>query len=119
MEGHIELLRSSCREKEIARRAFEPVKHNLDDFVKLLECRIDGTRKHPPDGRVFDESEMEIDLNEEVISRIIRHGDGVTLEYDELEEKGDIEALVNSPNDRQASDLAYMELLLHLVTNVP
>lgn len=45
--------------------------------MALLSCSnvaSTGAREHPPDGRVFDESGMEIDPNEEVIARIVRHG---------------------------------------------
>lgn len=55
-----------------------PVKCDLTGLVKLRECRINGAREHPPDGRVFDESGMEIDSDDEVIARIV-HGDAVAF----------------------------------------
>jgi hypothetical protein len=43
-----------------------PAKCNLNGFVKLPGCRINGAREHPPNERVVGESGMEVDPNEEL-----------------------------------------------------
>lgn len=74
LESHIELLRLCSREIQATKRVY----YASQMQVEWLECRINEAREHSPDGRVFDESGMEIDPDEEVIARI-RHGVGLGI----------------------------------------